>query len=113
MFVLRYDFNAVRIRKGKQWESIFIQVRDGDEIVSDLEEGGNSGDDDSEGNTDRTWQPIARPHVTNLKSVSKLDKPTGKCKFMVQAGIIATVKHEIISWNYLSRLSQWDLLTSL
>jgi hypothetical protein len=54
MFVLRYDFNAVRRRKGSQWESIFIQVRNGDETVSDSEEGGNSGDDDSGGNTDRT-----------------------------------------------------------
>jgi uncharacterized membrane protein len=113
MFVLRYDFNAVRRRKGRQWESIVIQVRDGDEIVGDSEEGGYSGGVDNEGNIDRTSQPISRPQVTNLKVVSKLDKPGGKCKFMVQAGIIATVKHEIISWNYLSCLSQWDLLTSL
>jgi len=83
--------------------------------VSDSEDGGNSGDGENEGNTstDRTWQPVIRPHVTNLKVASKLDKPTGKCKFMAQVGIILTVKHEIISWNYLSFLSQWNLLTSL
>jgi len=33
MFVLRYDFNAVRRRKRRQWESIVIQVRDGDEML--------------------------------------------------------------------------------
>ena len=92
--MLKYNFNAVRRRKGRQWESTVIQVRDGNEIVSDSEEGGNSADDDNEGYTDRTWQPIARAHVTNLKGVSKLDKPAGKCKFTVQAGIIATVKHQ-------------------
>ena len=58
MFVLRYDFNAVRRRKGRQWESIVIQVRDGDEIVSNSEEGGNSDDDDNEGNTDRTYSQL-------------------------------------------------------
>lgn len=92
--MLKYNFNAVRRRKGRQWESTVIQVRDGNEIVSDSEEGGNSADDDNEGYTDRTWQPIARAHVTNLKGVSKLDKPAGKSKFTVQAGIIATVKHQ-------------------
>lgn len=101
MFVLRYDFNAVRRRKRRQWESIVIQARDGDEIVSDSEDGGNSDDGENEGNASngRTWQPIIRPHVTNLKVANKLDKPTGKCKFMAQVGIIVTVKHEIISWN--------------
>jgi hypothetical protein len=113
MFVLRIDFNVVRRRKWRQWENIVTQLRDSGEIVSDSKEGGNSGDDDNEGNTDRTWQPTARPHVTNLEGLSKLDKPTGKCKFMGQVGIFAPVKHEIISWNYLSCLSQWDLLTSL
>jgi hypothetical protein len=50
MFVLRYDFNAVRRRKRRQWESIVIQARDGDEIVSDSEDGGNSDDGENEGN---------------------------------------------------------------
>jgi hypothetical protein len=51
-------------------DGVIMEETDSDESVSDDDE-----------NTDPPSQPRARPNLRNLKWVSQLDKPIGKCGF--------------------------------
>jgi hypothetical protein len=51
-------------------------------------------------------QPNARPNSRNLKWVSKLDKPIGKCGLTGQPGINAAV-------NYINDLLELGILSEL
>jgi hypothetical protein len=90
------DLNAILslLEKGIKDDTVEETDSDSssDESVGDAGESDTSDDDQ---NSDPPSQPCVRLNLRNLKWVSKLNKPTGKCGFTGQLGINATVNDSL------------------
>jgi hypothetical protein len=90
------DLNAIlSLLKEENEDNVIIEKTDSDSIsdesVSDSENSDTNDEDDE--NSDTLPGPCATLNLRNLKWVSKLDKPIGKCGFTRQPGINATVNY--------------------